>query len=65
MVRLIAKPKAKARVTRAAGAMSVLVNLLPQSMGDALGRSMGSAQTFLDDVDSEQRKAYEERIRND
>ncbi|WP_280415209.1 SDR family oxidoreductase [Nocardia carnea] len=65
VVRLIAKPKAKARVTRAAGAMSVFVNLLPQSVGDALGRSMGSAQTFLDDVDSEQRKAYEERIRND
>ncbi|NKY56027.1 SDR family oxidoreductase [Nocardia flavorosea] len=65
VVRLIAKPKAKTRVTRAAGAMSVFVNLLPQSVGDALGRSMGSAQTFLDDVDSEQRKAYEERIRND
>ncbi|MFI1463040.1 SDR family oxidoreductase [Nocardia carnea] len=65
VVRLITKPRAKARVTRAAGAMSVFVNLLPQSVGDALGRSMGSAQTFLGDVDSEQRKAYEERIRND
>ncbi|WP_280420688.1 SDR family oxidoreductase [Nocardia carnea] len=65
VVRLITKPRAKARVTRAAGAMSVFVNLLPQSVGDALGRSMGSAQTFLDDVDTEQRKAYEERIRND
>ncbi|NKY36008.1 SDR family oxidoreductase [Nocardia speluncae] len=65
VVRLITKPKAKARVTRAAGAMSVFVNLLPQPVGDALGRSMGSAQTFLGDVDSEQRRAYEERIRND
>lgn len=64
VVRLITKPKAKARVTRAAGAMSVFVNLLPQSVGDALGRSMGSAQTFLDDVDAAERKAYEERIRN-
>lgn len=65
VVRLITKPRAKARVTRAAGAMSVFVNLLPQSVGDALGRSMGSAQTFLGDVDTEQRKAYEERIRHD
>ncbi|MEU1983704.1 SDR family oxidoreductase [Nocardia sp. NPDC019395] len=64
VVRLIAKPRPKARVTRAAGAMSVFVNLLPQSVGDALGRSMGSAQTFLGDVDTERRKAYEERIRN-
>ncbi|MEU4316300.1 SDR family oxidoreductase [Nocardia sp. NPDC024068] len=64
VVRLIAKPKAKARVTRAAGAMSVFVNLLPQAMGDALGRSMGSAQTFLDDVDADQRKAYEDRVRH-
>ncbi|WP_328390188.1 SDR family oxidoreductase [Nocardia sp. NBC_00416] len=65
VVRLIAKPRPKARVTRAAGAMSVFVNLLPQSVGDALGRSMGSAQTFLDDVDTEKRKAYEERVRHD
>lgn len=63
VVRLIAKPRPKARVTRAAGAMSVFVNLLPQSVGDALGRSMGSAQTFLDDVNAEERKAYEERVR--
>lgn len=64
IVRLIAKPKPKARVTRAAGAMSVFVNLLPQAMGDAIGRSMGSAQTFLDDVDAEQRRAYEDRVRH-
>jgi hypothetical protein len=43
--------------------MSVFVNLLPQSVGDALGRSLGSAQTFLDDVNAEERKAYEERVR--
>lgn len=65
VVRLIAKPKAKARVTRAAGAMSVFVNLLPQTVADALARSMGSEQTFLADVDTEERKAYEERIRHD
>ena len=65
VVRLIAKPKAKARVTRRAGAMSVFVNLLPQSAADAMARSMGSAQAFLGDVDAEKRKAYEERVRHD
>ncbi|TLF78280.1 SDR family oxidoreductase [Nocardia cyriacigeorgica] len=61
---LIAAPKSKVRVTTVAGAIAQVVNLLPESWGDGLARALGSNKAFLDDVDSAQRKAYEERARN-
>ncbi|MBF6160213.1 SDR family oxidoreductase [Nocardia cyriacigeorgica] len=64
IVELIAAPKSKVRVTAVAGAIAQVVNLLPESWGDGLARTLGSNRAFLDDVDSAQRKAYEERARN-
>ncbi|VFB00911.1 SDR family oxidoreductase [Nocardia cyriacigeorgica] len=64
IVELIAAPKSKVRVTAVAGAIAQVVNLLPESWGDGLARALGSNRAFLDDVDSAQRKAYEERARN-
>ncbi|TLG17684.1 SDR family oxidoreductase [Nocardia cyriacigeorgica] len=64
IVELIAAPKSKVRVTAVAGAIAQVVNLLPESWGDGLARALGSNKAFLDDVDSAQRKAYEERARN-
>lgn len=61
---LIAAPKSKVRVTRMAGAVSRFVNFLPESVGDAIARSLGAAHTFLEDVDSDRRKAYEDRARS-
>lgn len=61
---LIAAPKSKVRVTAVAGAIAQVVNLLPESWGDGLARALGSNRAFLDDVDTAQRKAYEERARN-
>lgn len=61
---LIVKPKAKARVTAVAGVIAQAVGLLPQSVGDAIGRALGSQTAFLDDVDGDARKAYEHRVRD-
>ena len=63
IAKLVVEPKAKVRVTALAGAIAQVVGLLPQSVGDAIGRSLGSQQTFLGDVDSASRKAYEDRVR--
>ncbi|MGW4354756.1 SDR family oxidoreductase [Nocardia sp. NPDC004582] len=61
---LIVAPKAKARVTTVAGIIAQAVGLLPQSVGDAIGRALGSQTAFLDDVDGDARKAYEHRVRD-
>lgn len=63
VVKLLVSPRAKVRVTTTAGVISQVVGLLPQSWGDAIGRSLGSQRAFLDDVDAAARKAYEDRVR--
>ncbi|MBF6173206.1 SDR family oxidoreductase [Nocardia blacklockiae] len=60
---LLVKPKAKVRITAVAGAIAQVFGLLPQSVGDALGRALGSQHAFLDEVDTGVRKAYEDRVR--
>ncbi|MGW4118831.1 SDR family oxidoreductase [Nocardia sp. NPDC004711] len=60
---LIVEPRSKVRVTAVAGIISQVVGLLPQSVGDAIGRALGARTAFLDDVDSDARKAYENRVR--
>ncbi|MGW5105106.1 SDR family oxidoreductase [Nocardia sp. NPDC004123] len=60
---LIVEPRSKVRVTAVAGIISQVVGLLPQSVGDAIGRALGAQTAFLDDVDSDARKAYENRVR--
>ncbi|WP_280233372.1 SDR family oxidoreductase [Nocardia cyriacigeorgica] len=64
IVDVIAAPKSKVRVTAVAGAIAQVVNLLPESWADGLARALGSSDAFLGDVDTDQRKAYEERARN-
>ncbi|MGQ4619037.1 SDR family NAD(P)-dependent oxidoreductase [Nocardia sp. R7R-8] len=63
VTKLIVAPKSKVRVTAVAGFISQFVGLLPEALGDSIGRALGSAHVFLDDVDTEKRKAYEERAR--
>ncbi|MBO0852138.1 MAG: SDR family oxidoreductase [Nocardia sp.] len=63
IAKLLVAPKAKVRVTAVAGAISQFFGLLPQSLADAIGRSMGSGEAFLGAVDADQRKAYEKRVR--
>ncbi|MGW4243621.1 SDR family oxidoreductase [Nocardia sp. NPDC004722] len=64
IAKLIVEPRPKVRVTTVAGIISQVVGLLPQSVGDALGRALGAQSAFLDDVDSDARKAYEHRVRD-
>ncbi|WP_280380291.1 SDR family oxidoreductase [Nocardia wallacei] len=64
IAKLLVAPKAKVRVTAVAGTIAQVFGLLPQSVGDALGRALGSQHAFLDEVDSTERKAYEERVRS-
>ncbi|MFI6997234.1 SDR family oxidoreductase [Nocardia sp. NPDC050175] len=64
IVGLIVAPKSKVRVTAVAGIVSQLVGLLPEAIGDGLGRALGAGHAFLDDVDADKRKAYEDRARS-
>ncbi|MGW5141416.1 SDR family oxidoreductase [Nocardia beijingensis] len=63
VAKLIVAPKSKVRVTAVAGFISQFVGLLPEALGDGIGRALGSGRAFLDDVDADKRKAYEERAR--
>ncbi|MBB5913358.1 hypothetical protein BJY24_002225 [Nocardia transvalensis] len=63
IVKLVAQPRSKVRVTAVAGVIAQIVGLLPQSVGDAIGRALGSQHAFLDEVDEGARKAYEKRVR--
>ncbi len=65
IAKLLVRPRSKVRVTFAAGLLSQVVGLLPEPVGDALGRVLGSQHAFLDQVDSGARKAYEQRVRNE
>ncbi|PXX63351.1 NADP-dependent 3-hydroxy acid dehydrogenase YdfG [Nocardia tenerifensis] len=64
IVGLIVAPRSKVRVTALAGFVSQVVGLLPAAVGDGIARALGASHAFLDDVDAEKRKAYEDRARS-
>jgi NAD(P)-dependent dehydrogenase (short-subunit alcohol dehydrogenase family) len=63
IVALIAKPKRRVTVTRAAGLLSGVMNLLPSAATEFIARTVGMEDVFLSDVDTTSRKAYEDRAR--
>ncbi len=65
IVGLIAHPKPRVRVTKAAGAMVVSQRFWPRAIAEGLNRMLGGEHVFTDDVDVEQRKAYEARVRGE
>ena len=65
IVGLIDKPRPRVRTTRLAGALSASQKFMPRRIAEALSRALGGDSVFNDDVDAEQRKAYENRARND
>ena len=65
IVGLVAHPKPRVRVTRAAGAMVVSQRFMPRVFAEGLNRLLGGEHLFTDDVDVEQRKAYEARARGE
>jgi NAD(P)-dependent dehydrogenase (short-subunit alcohol dehydrogenase family) len=65
IVKLVAHPRPRVRVTRAAGAMVVSQKFMPRRMAEALNRALGGDHIFTDDVDVEKRRAYEARARGE
>ena len=65
IVGLIAHPKPRVRVTRAAGAMVASQVFMPRVVREGLNRILGGEHVFTDDVDVEKRKAYEARARGE
>ena len=65
IVGLIAHPKPRVRVTRAAGAMVMSQKFWPRAIAEGLNRMLGGDHVFTDDVDVEKRRAYEARARGE
>ncbi|MEO8815277.1 MAG: SDR family oxidoreductase [Mycobacterium sp.] len=64
VVSLIVKPRPRVRVTKLAGAVAASQKFIPRRLSEALTRALGGDSIFLDDVDVEQRKSYEDRARH-
>jgi NAD(P)-dependent dehydrogenase (short-subunit alcohol dehydrogenase family) len=65
IVGLVAHPKPRVRVTKVIGAVVVSAKFMPRSMAEGLNRMLGGEHFFTDDVDVEQRRAYEARARGE
>ncbi|BBX73432.1 SDR family oxidoreductase [Mycobacterium shinjukuense] len=65
IVRLIAHPKPRVRVTRAAGAAVAAQKFMPRVVTEGLNRMLGGEHVFTDDVDVAKRESYEARARGE
>ena len=61
---LIEKPRPFVRVTRLAGGAVAAMKFIPGRLAAGLGSALGADSVFLDDVDTNARQAYLDRIRN-
>lgn len=61
---LIEKPRPFVRVTRLAGGAVAAMKFIPGRLAAGLGSALGTDSVFLDDVDTNARQAYLDRIRN-
>jgi hypothetical protein len=62
---LVAKPKPRVRVTKTIGAVVASAKFMPRPVAEGLNRLLGGEHVFTDDVDVEQRRAYEARARGE
>lgn len=65
IVGCVRRPKAKTYVPASAGAIVQVTRLLPESVQRLVGRVMKVEKVMLDDVDTEARRTYHERIGRD
>jgi NAD(P)-dependent dehydrogenase (short-subunit alcohol dehydrogenase family) len=65
IVALIAQPRPRVRITKAAGALVVSQKFWPRRFSEGLNRLMGGDHVFTDDVDVKKRRAYEARARGE
>jgi NAD(P)-dependent dehydrogenase (short-subunit alcohol dehydrogenase family) len=64
IVGLICKPKSRMRVTKLAGALAAAQKFMPRTIAEGLTRALGGEKVFLDDVDTDKRREYEDRARH-
>lgn len=65
IVGCVRKPKAKTYVPASAGAIVKVTALLPEPVQRVIGKLLKAEQVMLDDVDTEARRAYHDRIGRD
>jgi NAD(P)-dependent dehydrogenase (short-subunit alcohol dehydrogenase family) len=65
IVKLVAHPRPRVRVTKAAGAIIASQKFMPRGLAEGLNRALGGEHVFTDDVDIEKRRAYEARARGE
>ncbi|MCZ8381284.1 SDR family oxidoreductase [Mycobacterium sp. CPCC 205372] len=64
IVGLIRKPRARVRVTKFAGALAAAQKFMPRTVAEGLTRALGGENVFLDGIDADERKGYEDRARH-
>jgi NAD(P)-dependent dehydrogenase (short-subunit alcohol dehydrogenase family) len=62
VARLIARPRRRVTVTRAAGILATFNKITPRPIGEYLARRLGVHRAFTDDVDREARRTYDDRL---
>ncbi|ATA28657.1 short-chain dehydrogenase/reductase [Mycobacterium lepraemurium] len=65
IVKLVAHPRPRVRVTRTAGAIIASQKFMPRALAEDLNRLLGGEHVFTDAVDVEKRQAYEARARGE
>jgi NAD(P)-dependent dehydrogenase (short-subunit alcohol dehydrogenase family) len=65
IVRLVAHPRPRVRVTKTAGAIIASQKFMPRALAEGVNRILGGEHFFTDDVDVEKRRAYEARARGE
>ncbi len=65
IVKLVAHPRPRVRVTKTAGAIIASQKFMPRGLAEGLNRVLGGEHVFTDDVDIEKRRAYEARARGE
>ncbi|OBH01986.1 SDR family oxidoreductase [Mycobacterium sp. E3247] len=65
IVRLVAHPRPRMRVTKTAGAIIASQKFMPRALSEGLNRALGGEHVFTDHVDAEKRRAYESRARGE
>jgi NAD(P)-dependent dehydrogenase (short-subunit alcohol dehydrogenase family) len=65
IVKLVARPRPRVRVTKTAGAIIASQKFMPRALSEGLNRVLGGERFFTDDVDVEKRRAYEARARGE
>jgi NAD(P)-dependent dehydrogenase (short-subunit alcohol dehydrogenase family) len=63
IVGLIRKPRPRVRVTKLVGAISAAQKFMPRTIAEGLTRALGGEKVFLDDVDTDRRRDYQDRVR--